>query len=353
MLKPVRQGEELNEQNLRVFFKAQNLIENKAAEIKISQFSNGFSNLTYLIEFGEKEFVLRKPPKGAVKRGHDMSREYKVLSNLQTGFSKSPKVYAYCDDDEVIGSSFYLMEKVEGIILTTKESQKRNLAPGLYKNVSNTWLDTFVELHNLDYNKIGLSNLGKPEGYVQRQVENWGKQYLKAATMQIDEAEKVMRWMEDNQPKQYDHCLIHNDFKYDNVVFTNENYNNINAILDWEMCTLGDPLMDLGTSLAYWLKDSDGPINMFFPSPTSFAGNPSRMEIAEQYAAKSDRNTGNILFYYAYGLFKVAVIAQQIFYRYHKGLTTNEKFKHLDQMCMHMCKMAWTAVKKKKIEDYL
>lgn len=353
MLKPVRQGEELNEQNLKVFFSKQSLIENETAELSVNQFSNGFSNLTYLLKIDGKEFVLRKPPKGAVKRGHDMSREYKVLSKLQTGFSKSPKVYAYCNDDEVTGSSFYLMEKVDGIILTTKEAQKRNLSAEQYKNVANTWLDAFVELHSLDYDKIGLSDLGKPQGYIQRQVQNWGKQYLKAATLQIDEAEKVMRWMETHQPKQYHYCLIHNDFKYDNVVFTDENYNNINAILDWEMCTLGDPLMDLGTSLAYWLKDSDGPINMFFPSPTSFYGNPSRMEIAEQYATKSGRNTDGILFYYVYGLFKVAVIAQQIFYRYHKGLTTNEKFKHLDQMCMHLCKMAWTAVEKKKIEDYL
>lgn len=353
MLQAVRQGEELQEQNLKTFLKTQKLISNEAAELKVSQFSNGFSNLTYLIEIDEQEFVLRKPPKGAVKRGHDMSREYKVLSKLQNSFAKSPKVFAYCNDAEVIGSSFYLMEKVAGIILTTKEAQKRNLPPAQYKNVATTWLNTFVELHNLSYQKIGLSDLGKPNGYVQRQVENWGKQYLKAAIMPIDEAEKVMRWMENHQPKKYDYCLIHNDFKYDNVVFTDENYNNINAILDWEMCTLGDPLMDLGTSLAYWLKDSDGPINMFFPSPTSFAGNPTRMEIAEQYAIKSGRNIDNILFYYVYGLFKVAVIAQQIFYRYHKGLTTNQKFKHLDKMCMHLCKMAWAAVEKKKIEAYL
>jgi len=353
MLKPVRKGEELNEENLSTFLKAQNLIENEDAELKVGQFSNGFSNLTYLIEVDGKEFVLRKPPKGAVKRGHDMSREYKVLFKLQNSFTKSPKVFAYCDDVDLIGGSFYLMEKVEGIILTTKESQKRKLLPDQYKSVSETWLNTFVELHNLDYETIGLNDLGKPGGYVQRQVQNWGKQYLKAATMQIDEAEKVIRWMEEHQPKQYDYCLIHNDFKYDNVVFTDENYNNINSILDWEMCTLGDPLMDLGTSLAYWLKDSDGPINMFFPSPTSFPGNPSRMEVAEMYATNSGRDISNILFYYVYGLFKVAVIAQQIFYRYHKGLTTNEKFKHLDQMCMHLCKMAWTAVEKKKIEEYL
>ena len=353
MLKPVRQGEELNEQNLKSFLIANKLIETAEAPLKISQFSNGFSNLTYLLEVADKQFVLRKPPKGAVKRGHDMSREYKVLSKLENNFSKSPKVFAYCNDAEVVGSSFYLMEKVEGIILTTKEAQKRNLTTDQYKNVAATWLTAFVDLHYLNYNEIGLNDLGKPKGYVKRQVVNWGKQYLKAATTKIDEAEKVMSWMEFNQPQQYDFCLIHNDFKYDNVVFTNENYNNINAILDWEMCTLGDPLMDLGTSLAYWLKDSDGPINMFFPSPTSFAGNPSRMEIAEQYANQSGRNTSNILFYYVYGLFKVAVIAQQIFYRYHKGLTTNEKFKHLDEMCMHLCKMASTAIEKKKIEDYL
>lgn len=259
MLKAVRKGEELNVSNLSSFLVDTKLIEKVNDSINIKQYSNGFSNLTYLIQTDEKEFVLRKPPKGAVKRGHDMSREYKVLSHLQNGFDKSPKVFAYCADVDIIGSSFYLMEKIEGIILTANEAKERKLDETQFTNVSNTWLNTFVELHALDYKKIGLENLGKPNGYVKRQVENWGKQYLKAKTIQIDEAEKVMQWMEENQPQKYDHCLIHNDFKYDNVVFKDDTFTKIDSILDWEMCTLGDPLMDLGTSLAYWLTKMMAP----------------------------------------------------------------------------------------------
>ncbi|MFT5262627.1 MAG: aminoglycoside phosphotransferase (APT) family kinase protein [Polaribacter sp.] len=341
----------LNESNLLSFLQEKQLIQSSNTPLKVTQFSNGYSNLTYLLEIEEKEFVLRRPPLGAIKRGHDMSREFKVLSNINQAFTKAPKAFVYTEEEAIIGSPFYLMEKVEGIILTMGEAKKRNIPATEFKTIANTWMDTFVELHNVDYEKIGLGDLGRPDGYVERQVTNWGKQYLKAATMDIPEAEKLMAWMASHQPEKYDHCLIHNDFKYDNIVFTNDSWQEVNAVLDWEMCTLGDPLMDLGTSIAYWTMSTDHPmIHQGLPSPTSMEGNPGREEVIHLYGEKSGRSINDMVFYYVYGLFKIATIAQQIFYRYNKGLTSDPKFAHLDKAAQLFCKMAWQAIQKKRVE---
>jgi len=176
--KPVREGEELNEGNLKKFLLENNLIADVSSALSVGQFANGFSNLTYLLKIEDKEYVLRRPPFAAPKRGHDMRREYKVISHLNSVFDKTPKAFAYTDDKEVIGASFYIMSKVEGVILTAKEAQKRQVSPEEFKTISNTWLDTFVAFHNIDYKAAGLEELGRPDGYVERQVTNWGKQYV-------------------------------------------------------------------------------------------------------------------------------------------------------------------------------
>ena len=333
----VRKGEELPAVKLKQFLQENHLIGSIESELFVKQFTHGYSNLTYLLSIENKEYVLRKPPIGAIKRGHDMSREFKVQSAVKKEFSKVPKMFAYTDDAAVLGSEFYIMEKVEGIILNFKEAKKRDIPANDYKTIANAWLDTFTELHQLDYDAIGLTNLGKPEGYVERQVTNWGKQYLKAATKDVPSAEKVMQWMQENQPKNYQHCLIHNDYKYDNVVFKDNSWKEITAVLDWEMATLGDPLMDLGTSLGYWTLASDHDfVKQGIPSPTIFEGNPMRSEIVASYAKKSGRDIHNMVFYYAFGLFKIAVIAQQIYYRYSKGLTSDPRFANLDLSLIHI-----------------
>ncbi len=350
--KEVRKGEELDEKNLKEFLLENELINSEKDELEITQFSNGFSNLTYLLKVDKKEFVLRRPPFAAPKRGHDMSREFKVLYNLHESFNKVPKAYAYTDDTEVIGAPFYVMQKMDGIILTAKEAAARNTTPSEFKVIANTWLDTFVELHHVDYNAVGLAELGKPEGYVERQVTNWGKQYLKASTDDVPAAQKVMNWMQENQPREYHHSLIHNDYKYDNVVFANDQWKEITAVLDWEMCTLGDPLMDLGTSLGYWTTSQDAAfMKQGIPSPTVMEGNPSRTEIVQSYAAKSGRNIDNLVFYYAYGLFKIAVIAQQIYFRYKHGHTTDKRFAQLNEASELCCNTAWQAIQKNQIDN--
>ena len=350
--KPVREGEELNEGNLKKFLMENGLISALDSQLSISQFSNGFSNLTYLLNIENKEYVLRRPPFAAPKRGHDMGREYKVLHKLNSVFNKAPKAYAYSEDKHIIGAPFYVMSRVSGAILTAKEARKNQVTPEEFKTISNTWLDTFVAFHDINYKAAGLEDLGRPEGYVERQVTNWAKQYVAAATDDVPAAEKVIAWMQQNQPKHYDHTLIHNDFKYDNVVFKDHSWREITAILDWEMCTLGDPLMDLGTSLGYWTTiDDPEMIKQGLKSPTVMDGNPSRTEIVQQYALKSGRNIDNLTFYYAYGLFKIAVIAQQIYYRYKHGHTSDPKFAHLNKAAELCCNTAWQAIQKNQIDN--
>lgn len=351
MAQKVRPGEELQTENLKKYLKAENLLGDINAEMHVTQFSNGFSNLTYLLEVEDQSFVLRRPPVGAIKRGHDMSREYKVLSRLHKAFPKAPKALAYTEDEAITGASFYIMEKVEGIILTAKEAKKLNIPSEDFSTIAESWLDTLVELHKVEYAAIDLADLGRPEGYVERQVSNWSKQYLKAATEEIPAAQLVMQWLADHQPKTYDHSLIHNDYKYDNVVFKDDTWQEVRAVLDWEMCTLGDPLMDLGTSIAYWSMATDHPMILKgWPSPTSIQGNPGRLELVERYAKKSGRSINNLVFYYAFGLFKIAVIVQQIYYRYNKGLTTDPRFAKLNEATKLFCAMAASAIQKKRIE---
>lgn len=353
MLKLLSPDEGFDLYRLKAFLLDEELIADIHSECQVQQYSNGYSNLTFLVTVENKEFVLRKPPKGAVKRGHDMSREYKVLSHLHKGFDKAPKTYSYCDDLEVMGTSFYLMEKMEGIILSNKETKKRSPNAEEFGKIYQSWLNVFKDLHDIDYKSIGLGDLGKPKTYVERQVTNWSKQYLKAATMDLKDAQRVIDWLKVNQPNAYEHSFIHNDYKYDNVVFKDDTWNEISAVLDWEMCTIGDPLMDLGTSLAYWMRPSDGPGSMIIPSPTLMDGNPSRNQIVEDYGKRTGRSMDHILFYYVFGLFKIAVIVQQIFYRYHLGLTQNPKFAQLDQACALFCQMANQAIEKKRIENFM
>lgn len=351
-MQKVRKGEELSEQPLKAFLHQQQLIEDVKSPLVVTQFATGASNLTYLLNIENRELVLRRPPKGAIKRGHDMGREFKVLTGLHKGFDKAPTAYAYTEDASIIGSSFYVMQKVDGIIIDQKVAIERNISATEFPVIANSWLDTLVELHELDYESLGLGDLGRPNGYVERQVRNWSKQYVKAATEDIPEAAKVMAWLDEHQPKQYDHCLIHNDYKYDNVVFEDDSWQRINAVLDWEMCTLGDPLMDLGAAIAYWITSDDDPmIRKAFQYPTMMAGNPDRSEVVEQYALKSGRQINHLVFYYAFGLFKNAVILQQIYYRYAKGLTTNEMFAQFHNLTKLFISLSWKAIKNQRIEN--
>ncbi len=347
----VRPGEELNTQKLAAYLKSH--LPDVHGELELLQFPRGYSNLTYLLRIGERELVLRRPPFGSekIKAGHDMSREYRILSHLIGVYPKVPKTLLYCDDPAVIGAPFYVMERVRGVILRPHRPAEQAPPPELMSRIADSFVDTFVELHAVDYRAAGLEDLGRPQGYVQRQIEGWTERYQKARTDDIPAMEQVARWLAENLRPESGAALIHNDFKYDNLVLHPDDWSRVLAVLDWEMATLGDPLMDLGTSLAYWLDPDDPPeLRQMQLSPTLLPGNPTRAELVQRYSEKSGRDVSDVVFYYAYGLFKLAVIIQQIYYRYKMGFTKDPRFARLIDGVRGCALMAATAIQKKRID---
>ncbi|MFN6089616.1 MAG: phosphotransferase family protein [Cyclobacteriaceae bacterium] len=322
----IRIGEELNQETLATYLNEHRI----AKEISIQQFPSGYSNLTYLIKTEEEEYILRRPPFGAnIKSAHDMEREFNVLSLLQkAGFTKVPEPILFCADESVMGAKFYLMKRVNGVILRNRVPKGMTIDPVTFKQLSKSAIDQLVQLHQLDIKSTGLDQLGKPEGYVQRQVEGWIKRYRNAQTDEIAGMNEAVEWMQKNVPTSAKASFIHNDYKYDNLVLNPDNLTEIKAILDWEMATVGDPLMDVGTTLAYWAEanDSDAlkPFNL-----TWMPGNMTRNEMANYYAEKSQTNIDDIVFYYVFGSFKVGVICQQIYHRYKQGYTQDPRFASL------------------------
>jgi aminoglycoside phosphotransferase (APT) family kinase protein len=321
-----REGEELSLVKLNKYFSEQT--QKIGNVMEVSQFPGGFSNLTYNLKTSTGEFVLRKPPYGAnIKSAHDMGREFRVLSLLRNCYSKIPQPVLYCEDESVIGSSFYVMQRLQGVILRASNAPKMNLPANVLRKTSELLIDNFVELHSLDINKWSLTQLGKPEGYVNRQIEGWTKRYYAAETDKIETLDSVAEWLKKNLPAENAPAFLHNDYKYDNVVFS-ENFSEIIGVLDWEMSTVGDPLMDLGGTLAYWSQPEDADEIKFF-NLTWLPGNLNRQQVADRYAEKSGRNLSNILFYYVFGLYKNAVIVQQIYARWKQGYTKDERFGKL------------------------
>jgi aminoglycoside phosphotransferase (APT) family kinase protein len=325
---PIRAGEEFSSERLSTYLSQR--IEGISKEISIQQFPSGYSNLTYLIQAGKEEYILRRPPFGAnIKSAHDMEREFKVLSLLQkAGFRKVPEPILLCADENVISSKFYLMKRVSGVILRNRVPKGITIDPATFNQLSKAAIDQLAQLHQLDIKATGLDQLGKPEGYVQRQVEGWTKRYFNAQTDDIVSMNEAAEWMQKSIPLSSRASFIHNDYKYDNLVLNPENLTEIKAILDWEMATVGDPLMDLGTTLAYWAEanDSDSlkPFNL-----TWMPGNMTRNEMANYYAEKSQTKIDDIVFYYVFGSFKVGTICQQIYHRYKQGHTQDARFASL------------------------
>ncbi len=325
-----RAGEELNHELLFSYLKNH---LNLRSGISIQQFPSGYSNLTYLVQSGSDEFVLRKPPIGAnIKSAHDMAREFNVLTSLRkAGYQKSPEPILLCEDESIIGSKFYLMRRVKGIILRNRVPKELKIEPETFNALSKSAIDQLVHLHQLDIHSSGLDQLGKPEGYVQRQVEGWIKRYENSETDTIVSLNETADWMKKNIPISTSVAFLHNDYKYDNLVLDPNDLTKVLAVLDWEMATVGDPLMDLGTTLAYWAQANDADVLKPF-NLTWMPGNLSRHEVLNYYQEKSGQVIDDFIFYYAFGSFKVATICQQIYHRYKKGITADPRFASLLQV---------------------
>jgi aminoglycoside phosphotransferase (APT) family kinase protein len=297
---------------------------------QVSQFRSGASNLTYLLQYPDRELVLRKPPVGMkAASAHDMKREFLIQSRLQPVYPLVPSMIALCDDQSVMGSDFYVMERVVGDIF--RRDVPEGVTPADVSVMADSLINGLVQLHAVDASI--LAELNKGPGYVQRQVEGWSKRYRNALTDDVPNGEKVMAWLEANRPYDVASCVIHGDWRIDNVVFDLKQAR-IVGVLDWELATVGDPLMDLGSALAYWVdRDDDPAFAALRRQPSHLPGMPTREEFVQRYLQLSRRSCDDFTFYEVFGLFRLAVIIQQIWARYRAGQTTNPAFAGFGDAC--------------------
>lgn len=336
----VRAGEQLDVIRLDAYLK-QHLADARGP-LLVKQFPAGYSNLTYLLQYDDAQLVLRRPPFGnRVKSAHDMGREYRVLSRLSAVYPLAPTPFLFCDDKAVLGAPFYVMERRAGVII------RKHLPPGLdmdtdrFRKLSRSFIDNLARLHRLDFRAAGLADLGRPEGFVERQVRGWSDRYRRAQTEAIAEMDRCAEWLLETMPEETRPALIHNDYKFDNVVIDPENPTRIVAVLDWEMSTLGDPLMDLGCSLAYWVDAGDpAELQQTAFGPTHLPGGMTRRELVERYARTMGIPAPAMLFYYCFGLFKLAVIVQQIYARFARGHTRDTRFAGLNRVVAVLARTA-------------
>jgi aminoglycoside phosphotransferase (APT) family kinase protein len=343
----VRSGEELNRAALSDYL-SKNLPEG-AASIQVEQFPNGHSNLVYLVRTDRREYVLRRPPLGPVApKAHDMAREYRVLDAVHPYFPEAPQVVLLCEDPSVIGSAFFLMERRHGMVI--RDSIPRELAaiPDYPRQVSEAFIDCLVRLHSIDVSQPGLSSLGKPEGFVERQVRGWAERWNRSKTEELPEMDRIVRWLNDRLPPSVVTTLVHNDYKLDNVMLRPSG-DRVEAVLDWEMTTIGDPLADLGLTMCYWTwasvaaEDDPHPAT---PGLTSQPGWFTRDQFLQRYAERTGRDLSHIRYHEVLGLFKLAVILQQIYYRFHQGQTQDERFRIFDRRVRGLIRQAVSLIEK-------
>lgn len=323
---PVRPGEELDADAVDAFLKAR--LPGLQGAPLVTQFSGGASNWTYRLEYESHDLVLRRPPAGTKARSaHDMGREFRVQQALRPAFPYVPEMLAFCDDPAVLGCEFYVMRRVPGLILRGHLPRGLTLDAATARRLCLAMLDRLVDLHQVDPRAVGLESLGKGAGYARRQVEGWSERYRLARTWNVPGFERVMAWLRDHTPDDVRTCVIHNDYRFDNLVLDERDPARIVGVLDWEMATLGDPLMDLGNSLAYWVQaDDDCVMRSVRRQPTHLPGMLTRREVVDSYCERAGLRPGNWAFYEVYGLFRLAVIAQQIYYRYFHRQTRNPAF---------------------------
>lgn len=344
----VRTGEELPLDALNAYLRAH--LPNLEGELTVAQFPRGYSNLTYLLCCGNEEMVLRRPPFGTqVATAHDMGREYRVLAGLARVYAKTPRPLLYCANASVIGAPFYVMQRLTGVVLRAGQTAASGLTPAYMAALSAAAIDNLAAIHALEPTAAGLADLGKPAGYVQRQVNGWTQRYRNAQTGDLPGLEAALAWLGDHLPPESAPALIHNDYKYDNLVLDPQQPTEIIGVLDWEMCTLGDPLMDLGTTLGYWIEADDPPALVAMFGLTALPGNLNRAQVVERYMAASGREAGDPLFYFVYGACKIAVIIQQIYYRYVQGHTQDARFAALGEVVAGCGQLAALALEKGRI----
>ena len=335
---PIRPGEELNIPALQAFLTGK--IDGAAQGIELEQFPGGHSNLTYLLRAGGREYVLRRGPLGPVApKAHDMAREFHILQAVHPHFAAAPNVYVLCEDTTITGGVFFLMERRRGVIVRTGIPEEFAVIPDHARSLSEAFVDCLASLHEVDIERHGLVQLGKPEGFLDRQVKGWAGRWSRAQTTPLAAMDRIIGWLESAMPTPLAATLVHNDFKLDNMMFAPRDPTRVAAVLDWEMTTVGDPLVDVGLTLCYWQLGSVS------AQPTSM-GLFSRADFLARYARRTGRDLSRIDWYEVLGMFKLAVILQQIFYRYHNGQTQDPRFQHFDQRVAALVADAVTLLEK-------
>lgn len=338
----VRKDEQLDLENLRQYLK--HILKLEFNNLTSLQFSGGHANLTYLLKLDEREYVLRRPPLGPVApSSHDMYREHRVQSSLNTLFPLAPKSLYYCDDERIIGSKFHIIERRNGFVIRKQFEPYASPTKDNLRKISFKIIDVLSDLHKINPDEVGLGDLGKPDGFVLRQLNGWEERWKKS-TEETDlnsKFDKLISYLKSSLPQPQTVTILHNDFKLDNIMWSNTDPFDPIAVFDWDMCTRGDPLMDLGHMLNYWIDETDADdCKLITSMPVDKILYPTRKEIVDYYSKKTGFNVENINWYYAFGAFKLAVILQQIFYRYQKGQTQDERFSNFGKRIDALIKRA-------------
>ncbi len=344
----VRPGEELNRDALSDYL-SKNLPDG-AGSVEVEQFPNGHSNLVYLVRTKRREYVLRRPPLGPVApKAHDMAREYRVLQAVHPSFPEAPRVFLLCEDPSVIGCTFFLMERRHGMVIRDSIPPELAAIPDYPRRVSEAFIDCLVRLRlRIDISAPPLASLGKPEGFLERQVRGWAERWNRAKTEELRDMDRIVQWLNDSLPPSVDTTLVHNDFKLDNVMLRPAG-EQVEAVLDWEMTTIGDPLADLGLTMCYWTwasvaaEDDPHPAT---PGLTSQPGWYTRDQFLERYAERTGRDLRHIGYHEVLGIFKLAVILQQIYYRFHQGQTQDQRFRSFDRRVRGLIRQAVSLIEK-------
>jgi aminoglycoside phosphotransferase (APT) family kinase protein len=310
--------------------------------LRVRQFGGGAANLTYLLDYGSHEYVLRRPPLGPVAhKAHDMQREYTVLSRLYAAFPYAPRAFLYGDDSAIMGANFFVMERRQGVVVRRSMPAEYRAMTDAPRRMSLALVDALAQFHAVDYTAVGLADLGEPLGFVERQIDGWYKRWLAAQPDSLPEMERVYAWLRQNRPTTTQVSLVHNDYKLDNVMLHTADPGQMVAIFDWDMCTLGDPLADLGALLCYWSEPSDPPyLQAMAMMPVGDMGFLTRRELVQRYAEQSGRDVVAINFYHALGLFRLTVIIAQIYVRYQRGQTQDARFAAFEMMIPMMARAA-------------
>jgi aminoglycoside phosphotransferase (APT) family kinase protein len=349
----VRRGEEMDPGQLDRVLKK--VVPDLQGQINIKQFPSGASNLTYLITYDNQELVLRRPPLGTkAASAHSMIREYRVIHALQKEYPAVPKGLFYTDDISLLGSEFYLMEKVDGVLVKDKIPVEWALTKGDHRLFSQVIFDKLIELHQVDIEAAGLTEFGTPEGYAARQIVGWNKRFVNAKTADIPGFDDVREWLVATIPDESNSTLpaslLHGDYRIDNVMLDPKDPFKVVAVLDWEMAALGDPLMDLSNALAYWVHNDD-PIVLksILKQPSDMPGMMRREEIIAHYGDRTGLDTSRWDFYEVYGYWRLVVILQQLYFRYVNKQTQDVRFANYGQAVSDLGKYCQQLIAKSRL----